>query len=1185
MSSLLDKYNGVLQKLTAINQNIEKAQQRIDDINSERENDIPARIEKLEEQLTKIDEYMLKIEAFRKLAEKNLESKNVLTIEAPPGYRVNLNRLRQWAMLIDPMSPNDPYAQRVYVVAQCDECFLTQKKAEFTDRIEQLKQDQNVGIGEEIRSLEREIVGFKADIKALLTGREMLELADAVKSANAMYWYESAPTSFAHTDKRFSYIAPGAYALPFDVPKECRSDLKALLGKFYDEAGSRILLPVELDTSKEFAISVLCAPGKTKLLDRSLQNLLLNIIERYPAGQNKIYILDGLRFNSSVLGSLKQLEDSFAIAPIPRNPEQLTATLEQIVSGFADIDDIIELSDSVIEYNESQSDEKRIPRTTIILFGWPNSFEGQDKEYLQRIMTNYERYGISFVSISYRRLQKKEDEEKTALPEYAAQNAIRIRMMSKETLISIGEDLTQRFTWYTLSENLPASYAESIGNVEIKKQVATSVYPERYDCVSIPDYVRTYKKLELPFGIDGKGKEYSASFENENFAAYLVGASRSGKSTLLHTLIAGIIRNYHPDNVELWLADFKQLEFKKYIEHCPPHVKYVLLDESTELVYDLIDKLTDKMMERQRAFARLGKERIDQLDPTTLDAPMPLIFVILDEFSIMSQSIAESEIYRLKLQNLLAKGAALGIRFLFSSQTFTTGIAGLTPTARAQIQQRIAMKGTKEEISETLELSSNLKTEQVRNWMDALPPHYALVKYRISADTLPQVIRVLVMYFPDYALRDDMIEKLNQSMTPVDQYQPTSIHTYVAKHPVLVDGNSYEAFSPESLLEEINKEKSTGTTFGDEIRISLGTPRLMSRMKLVPLSEETKENILMVARASEQMCAMSIVTSVVRSFLLQGKSVEIWAYAKNGLYRMARDKAWSSEAFAGITFSEGIDQVCDSIAHLRDDIREKKSGESLIVLLGIDRICTDFEFVDPSSGTNQRREKGQDGLEEFVRAEEKSLAQKGIIATTPEESQLAQRATLWIEKKGALKKQLKKEGKSKQEIDEEIQKAKELFFADPEITLPTQEQDSKQSVEEKSVPDNQPLTGEAPHQEQSTVREASKQSGAYDATEDFQYVLKQGSRMGYHFMAVFNNFSDIKMSGLKTDWFRHRLSFQISADDSSEMFGRRIASNLPEHICQYSDSLTSYSFRPYLHPYIDWDGWMVDENGQVTSPF
>ena len=26
-----------------------------------------------------------------------------------------------------------------------------------------------------------------------------------------------------------------------------------------------------------------------------------------------------------------------------------------------------------------------------------------------------------------------------------------------------------------------------------------------------------------------------------------------------------LARNYHPDNVELWLADFKQLEFKRYI--------------------------------------------------------------------------------------------------------------------------------------------------------------------------------------------------------------------------------------------------------------------------------------------------------------------------------------------------------------------------------------------------------------------------------------------------------------------------------------------------------------------------------------------------------------------------------------------------------------------------------------------
>ena len=159
-------------------------------------------------------------------------------------------------------------------------------------------------------------------------------------------------------------------------------------------------------------------------------------------------------------------------------------------------------------------------------------------------------------------------------------------------------------------------------------------------------------------------------------------------------------------------------EFAQYINPLPPHVKYILLDESQELVYDLIDKLTDKMMERQRFF--MTHKEMKKVENVPKEIYMPVIFVLFDEFSIMSQAVAESETYKLKLQNLLAKGRALGIKFLFSSQTFTKGVAGLTATAKDQIQSRIAMKNSKDEISETLQLSSSLKTEQVRNWLGCL---------------------------------------------------------------------------------------------------------------------------------------------------------------------------------------------------------------------------------------------------------------------------------------------------------------------------------------------------------------------------------------------------------------------------------------------------------------------------------
>lgn len=78
-----------------------------------------------------------------------------------------------------------------------------------------------------------------------------------------------------------------------------------------------------------------------------------------------------------------------------------------------------------------------------------------------------------------------------------------------------------------------------------------------------------------------------------------MGAAGSGKSTLLHTIISGLIMNYHPDEVELWLMDFKMLEFKRYVDHRPPHVKYILLEKSEDLVFDIIDHLTDLLDKRQ----------------------------------------------------------------------------------------------------------------------------------------------------------------------------------------------------------------------------------------------------------------------------------------------------------------------------------------------------------------------------------------------------------------------------------------------------------------------------------------------------------------------------------------------------------------------------------------------------------
>lgn len=1105
MKKLIEQYNRVYAHIKELSAQIAAEQDAIDQMSRDRSAQIRLTVQELQEKIARIDATAQQIGGLRKIAMEHINSLSCITVEAPEGYRVNLKRLRQWTELINPYpvvedgeTLEDPYARRVYVVACNDLFFLDKKRTEFTRMIRTLETGIDRDMEAAVAAHLREKNACMASLCSYAHSEEVRYFASALKEASDTYWHMEVPETFEPGER--DAFAPGAFDIQLPIPDDAqvRAAFSEAFGAAYDVQTSRLLLPLELEQEKEFAIQIECTTAKTQMLDRGIQNLILNVIEQNRPGSRRIYYLDAARYNSAGLGTLRRLEDTFALEKVPRNAEQMSEVLETILASFDDVDEVIGYADSVAEYNAGVKTDSALPRTLLILNGWPRSFTAEHNRRISRIMSNYERYGVSFVVVGYYRNQEMARlQQNETLPEYTA-----------------------------------------------------------------PDYKRAYQPVELPYGIDGKDKEYKLSFERENFAAFLMGASRSGKSTLLHTLITGIVRNYHPDNVELWLADFKMLEFKKYMDHCPPHVKYILLDESSELVYDLIDKLTDVMLERQRAFARLGVERLDQIDPQTLDAPMPVIFVILDEFSLMSQAIADSDVYKLRLQNLLAKGAALGIKFLFASQTFTSGVGGLTTTARAQIQQRIAMKAEASEISETLDLSSALKTDKVANWMDALPPHYALVKCRFGADVRPDVIRVHALYIPDYAVRDALIDKIARQMQPVDAYCPKKNNTYVDKHRVLVDGNSYEAFSADALAECLAAEQNDDGW--EQTVLTLGAPRLMAHVRPIVVTDETRENLLLIGKPAEKMCAASVLTSMLRAFLLQGRKVQVWAYERNGIYTLCREQVWVGEAFRGIEYVVGIDAICDAVRDLKEKIRNKVEDGTLILLLGMDRICCDFDFLQGDTAASTASEVAE--AVEASRAELDDQARRsGASVGTFEELLDTRMALLWDDDEQA--EQARANGVSEAELPQHLEAAEAAFREKLAQTL------RASAAEQEPKPASQPEP------------EPKPEHGAYAAQADFQYVLKMGSRMGYHFAMFLYNYSDLKMTGAQLEWFRHRLSFQLSVDESRDIFSTRAASTLPEHVCEYSDTLYQFSFRPYLHGGLSWEGWTVDEQGTVISPF
>lgn len=1198
MSLLLEKYSSIIEKSNSILERIKKTKAGLDEIKDNIDLLLPKRIENLEKTVEKIDEYELKITAFKNLAEQHIESKNLSTIEAPEGYRVNINRLKKWSLMIDPLSTNDPYAKRIYAVANCDLLFLKKKRIEFVERIELLKNADAMQGVEETAEMTKKLEALENEMETLFTSAEFYSFADAVINENGKYMHNEEKTVYDPKSKADSFVL-GSIGVPMCCANSEQAErLHTLFGSFYDVETSQVYVPFEdINNSKEFGITVSCIPSNAKIneLDAGVRNFLFNIIDGSVAGDKQVYILDGERQNSSLAGCLKDIEETFALEHIARNEEQLSSALETIVSSFPDIDDAIESYDSVIEYNSNVESEKQITRKTVVIFGWPNAFENNDKTLINKILSNYERYGVSFVLISLNHADNENAQKNIfQISEYIYENLYHIEMNGKETIFKYG-DKVNKFNWYSLKGQLKEEYVDSIKAVKIENKTVGNKYAEHVDLVNLPEITREYQSITMPFGIESnKSQPDEFSFENENFAAFLEGASRSGKSTLIHVLIAGLIRKYHPDNLELWLADFKQLEFENYIKHLPPHVKYVLLDESAELVYDLIDKLTEKMMERQNIFAQFEKKKINEFtaaDIEKIGQPMPVIFVIFDEFSIMSQQLSESESYKLKLQNLLAKGAALGIRFLFASQTFTSGVSGLTLTARAQIQQRIAMKGTADEISQTLELSAGLKTEQVRNWMAALPPHYALVKRVEKEGEMPKVKRFHVLYFDDYAERDALIERLNKKYKPVEEFTPHNIDTYVDKHPVLVDGKVYKAYNRKTIENAVAQELEFNPTdhTSDEIFVSFGVPRLMANIKLNQFTSESRENLLFIANSQEQVFCSSVITSVMDEFDAQNAKVNIWSYNRNRLYKANKNLAsWSNPNYEK---HDDLDSICDSIYDLKEKIINGEAGNELIVMLGFDRICSEFDFADGGASVSENSA----FKEEFAESEKKrnnELVKKGVAVSSEAESLL-----ITIKKKHYLPyanqygKKMLEEGFAGNAMLDFAKKAPfEEFIENPDEIIDSLGLEREANFDETldiinryniALGNYEEEIEEEVDDEEVEVEE----TGFYNASEDLKFIIKYGSRLGYHFVMVLNDYSDLRQTGIRPEMFRHKLSFQISKDDSVSFHGTRIASTLPEHVCQYTNGLDGYSFRPYVHKDINWDGWYVDDNGEAKNKF
>ena len=173
---------------------------------------------------------------------------------------------------------------------------------------------------------------------------------------------------------------------------------------------------------------------------------------------------------------------------------------------------------------------------------------------------------------------------------------------------------------------------------------------------------------------------------------YLVaGATGSGKSVALHTMIVSLLMRYSPEELKLVLVDPKSVEFRKY-----EHIPHLLVDEiitEPKRALVLLQWAYDETNRRNEMFTECGAEisNIDDYNSMIASdtvAKLPRIVFVIDELADLMESCKKD--LEEKIRKIAAKSRSAGIHLVLATQRPSVDV--ITGTIKANLPSRMALK-------------------------------------------------------------------------------------------------------------------------------------------------------------------------------------------------------------------------------------------------------------------------------------------------------------------------------------------------------------------------------------------------------------------------------------------------------------------------------------------------------------
>ncbi len=253
-------------------------------------------------------------------------------------------------------------------------------------------------------------------------------------------------------------------------------------------------------------------------------------------------------------------------------------------------------------------------------------------------------------------------------------------------IVGLSDDLAMALAAYKVRVVAPIPGKSAIG-VEIPNTSREMVTIG--DIIKSHEYTSHSMKLKVGLGKDILGKPVTIDLKKQPHLL-IAGATGSGKSICLNSIICDLIYNYDPNNVRFILIDPKMVELQLY--NGIPHLLTPVITE-TYMAPRALKWAVAEMERRYKLLSEVNSRDIDKYNERIAGyeekyETLPYIVIMIDELADLMM-IAAKEIEG-SITRIAQKARAVGIHLILATQRPSVDI--ITGIIKANFPARIAFQ-------------------------------------------------------------------------------------------------------------------------------------------------------------------------------------------------------------------------------------------------------------------------------------------------------------------------------------------------------------------------------------------------------------------------------------------------------------------------------------------------------------